>query len=59
MAYKDYNVKYTGYKKYVEGLNRETAKMLKRKAKRIGRNLRCEGQLHYRGDHLERYARCT
>jgi len=48
MVYKDWSTRCTGYKKYVESLNKETAKMLKRKAKRLGRNLRCEGPLDYR-----------
>ena len=41
MVYKDWSTKCTGYKKYVESPNKETAKMLKRKAKRLGRNLGC------------------
>jgi len=48
MVYKDWSTRCTGYKKYVESLNEETAKMLKRKAKRLGRNLGCEGPLDYR-----------
>lgn len=48
MVYKDQSTRCTGYKKYVESLNKETAKMLKRKAKRLGRNLRCEGPQDYR-----------
>jgi hypothetical protein len=36
------------YKNHVEGFNRETAKMRKRKAKRLGKNLGCEGQPYYR-----------
>lgn len=48
MVYKDWSTKCTGYKKYVESLSQETAKMLKRKAKRLGRNLRCEGPLDHR-----------
>lgn len=47
-VYKDWSTKCTGYKKYVESPNKETAKMLKRKAKRLGRNLGCEGPLDYR-----------
>jgi hypothetical protein len=45
---KDWTTTYTGHRKYIEGLDKETAKMLKRKAKRMGRNLRCEGPLDYR-----------
>lgn len=48
MVYKDWSTRCTGYKKYVDSLNKETAKMLKRKAKRLGRNLKCEGPLDYR-----------
>jgi hypothetical protein len=48
MVYKDWSTTCTGYKKYGESLNQETAKMLKRKAKRLGRNLRCEGPLDHR-----------
>jgi hypothetical protein len=45
---KDWTTTCTGHGKYVEGLNKETAKMLKRKSRRMGRNLRCEGPLDYR-----------
>lgn len=48
MVYKDWSTRCTGYKKYVESLNKETAEMLKKKAKRLGRNLRCEGPLDHR-----------
>jgi len=48
IVYKDWSTRCTGYKKYVESLSKETAKMLKRKAKRLGRNLRCEGPLDSR-----------
>jgi hypothetical protein len=48
MVYKDGSTKCTGYKKYVERLNKETEGMLKKKAKRLGRNLRCEGPMDYR-----------
>jgi len=43
MVYKDRSTRCTGYKKYAESLDKETAKTLKRKAKRLGRNLGCEG----------------
>jgi len=43
MVYKDWSTKCTGYKKYGESLNNETAKVLQKKSKRLGRNLRCEG----------------
>ena len=48
MVYKDWSTRCTGYKKYVESLNKETAEMLKKKAKRLGRNLKCEGPLDHR-----------
>lgn len=43
MVDKDWNVKCTGFSKYSSKLNKETAGILKRKAKRLGRNLKCEG----------------
>jgi hypothetical protein len=48
IVYKDWSTRCTGCGKYVENLDKETAKMLKRKAKRPGRNLRCEGPLDCR-----------
>jgi hypothetical protein len=48
MVYKDWSTKCTGYKKYGEGLNKETARVLKKKTKRLGRNLGCEGPQDYR-----------
>lgn len=48
MVYKDWSTTCTGYKKYGESLNKETAKILKKKAKRLGRNLECEGPLDHR-----------
>jgi hypothetical protein len=48
MVYKDWSTRCTGYKKYVESLDKETAKILKRKAKWLGRNLGCQGPLDYR-----------
>jgi hypothetical protein len=48
MVYKDWRTKCTGYEKYGEGLNKETAKMLEKKAGRLGRNLGCEGPLDHR-----------
>lgn len=45
---KDWSTTCTGYRKYGESPNQETAKMLKKKAKRLGRNLGCEGPLDYR-----------
>ena len=43
MVYKDGSIRCTGYKKYVENPDKETAQMLKKKGKRLGRNLKCEG----------------
>ena len=48
IVYKDWSIRCTGCRKYVESLSKETAKMLKRKAKRLGRNLRCDGPLDCR-----------
>ncbi len=48
MVYKDWSAKCTGYKKYVESPDKETTKMLKKKAKRLGRYLGCEGPLDHR-----------
>ena len=45
---KDWTLRYTGYKQYVENLTKETVKMLKEKSKRLGRELRCEGPLDCR-----------
>lgn len=45
----------SGYMKYVENLTKETAKMLRRKAKLQGRDLSCEGPLDYRiTDYIDR-----
>jgi hypothetical protein len=48
MVYKDRSTTCTGYKKYGESPNKETAKMLEKKAGRLGRNLGCEGPLDHR-----------
>jgi hypothetical protein len=48
MVYKDRRTTCTGYKKYGEGLDKETAKILKKKAKRLSRDLGCEGPLDHR-----------
>jgi hypothetical protein len=48
IVYRDRSTKCTGYKKYGEGLNKETAQVLKNKAKRLGRNLECEGPQDHR-----------
>ena len=43
MVYKDWSTKCTGDKKYGENIKREVAKELKRRGKRLGRKLKCEG----------------
>jgi hypothetical protein len=45
---KDGTTRCTGYKKYVENITKEVAVMLKKKSKKLGRALRCEGPLDYR-----------
>ncbi len=55
MVYKDGSIGCTGYKKYVENPDKETAQMLKKKAKRLGRNLKCERPKDYRvTDYLDK-----
>jgi hypothetical protein len=48
IVYKDGSIRCTGYKKYVENLDKEGTKMLRKKGKRLGRNLKCEGPQDYR-----------
>ena len=48
LVYRDWGTKCTGYNKYIESLNKERARMLQKKAKRLGRNLKCEGPQDYR-----------
>jgi hypothetical protein len=48
LVYNDLSTKCTGYKKYVESFDKERTKMLQKKAKRLGRNLKCEGPQDYR-----------
>lgn len=48
LVYKDGSMRCTGYRKYVENPDKETAQMLKKKGKRLGRNLKCEGPQDYR-----------
>lgn len=43
MVYKDGDIRCSNYKKYVENPDKEIAQMLKKKGKRLGRNLKCEG----------------
>ena len=45
IVYKDWSTICTGYRKYVENPSKKTEKTLKRKAKRLDRNLKCEGPL--------------
>ena len=45
---KDWTTECTGYKQYIENLTQETTKVLKKKSKRLGQGLRCEGPLDYR-----------
>jgi hypothetical protein len=48
MVHHDWSTSCTGYRKYVENLDKATAKLLKRKARQLGRDLRCEGPLDHR-----------
>ena len=48
MVYKDGSAKCTGYKKFGESITNDTAKMLRGKAKKLGRELRCEGSECFR-----------
>jgi hypothetical protein len=43
MVYKDRSTRCVGYKKYAESITKETAKQLTKRAKKLGRELRCEG----------------
>ena len=45
---KGWTTRCTGYKQYVENITKEVALMLKKKSKKLGRELRCEGPLDYR-----------
>ena len=45
---KDWNVQCIGYKKYVTNSDKETAVMLRRKSRRLARNLKCEGPQDFR-----------
>ena len=44
----DWSTKCTGYNKYVENVTKEITAMLKKKNKKLGRQLKCEGPLDYR-----------
>ena len=43
IVYKDSSARCVGYKKYAESITKETVKTLKKKAKKLGRELKCEG----------------
>lgn len=43
LVYKDRSARCTGYKKYGEGITKEVAKELRKKGKRLVRELKCEG----------------
>ena len=48
LVYKDGAAKWVGYKKYGENITKETAKELKNKSKKLGRELKCEGPVDHR-----------
>lgn len=48
VVYKDGTAKCTGYKRYTEKPTKEIDKMLKKKNRKLCRELRCEGPLDYR-----------
>ena len=48
MVYKDWSTRCTGFKKYKENVTKETAKMQRKKEKKAGRKLECEGPLDSR-----------
>jgi len=43
MVYKDRSTRCVGYNKYIESITKETVEELKRRAKKVGHELRCEG----------------
>ena len=43
MVYTDRSAKCVGYKKYGENINKEIVKMLKKKGKKLGKELKWEG----------------
>ena len=43
MVYQDRSARCVGYKKYIESITKETAKELKKRARKSGHELRCEG----------------
>jgi len=46
MVDKDWNTSCTGYKKYFENISRETASILKKKSKKLGKALKCTGLIN-------------
>lgn len=48
MVFPDWSTKCTGYRKYVELGNRETARILHKKSRILGRKLQCEGPQDFR-----------
>lgn len=44
----DWTATCTGYKKYGANISKEIASMLKKKGRKLGRELRCEGPSDYR-----------
>src|SRR4030042_3951895 len=45
---KDWNIKCTGYTRYMTNLDKNTAGSLKRKARKLGKALKCEGPQDFR-----------
>jgi hypothetical protein len=43
LVYKDRSTRCVGYKKYVASISKDTARDLKKRAKKSGRSLKCEG----------------
>ncbi len=48
LVHKDWTAKCTGYAKYVENLDSETAKTMKNKSRKLHRSLKCEGPMDFR-----------
>lgn len=47
-VYKDGATRCSGYRRYVELIDSEMSKMVRKKGKRLGRRLKCEGPQDYR-----------
>jgi len=45
---KDWNIKCTGYIKYLANPDKEIAGLLKQKSRRLGKDLKCEGPQDFR-----------